>query len=173
MRKQFYKINLRKIVKILDNSINVITMTMLAVMLTLIAYQVISRYILKAGSALIDETVRYLYIWFIYFGMVLATKERQHISITMVIDKFKGKTKSLFYLIANALWLYFNLYVVVVSVDLIKNLAPLQTRTAAWNILQTTLYTVLPICFAWTSIYIFRDIVIYARQLAAKGVTDK
>jgi len=153
------------VIKFLDNSITVITMTMLAIMLTLIAYQVIARYILKTGSAIIDETVRYLYIWFIYFGMVLATKERQHVSITMLVDKFKGKYKVTINILSNIFWLYFNLYVVIVSIKLINEMAPIKARTAAWHVLEITLYTVLPICFTWTSIYILRDIIINTRQL--------
>lgn len=161
------KNRLKAAISLIDNSVNFITVAMLALMIILIAYQFIARYILRSGSAEVDETVMILYVWFIYFGMILATKEREHIRVTMMIHKFKGKARELFYIISNTLWLYFNIYVVVVSIQLIERLSKLGTRSPVLDIFEWIIFLVLPICFLWTSIYIIRDIVQQIRKLLA------
>src|SRR5699024_10122602 len=115
-----------------------------------------------------NELITYLFIWFIYFGMIVAAKDKEHISVTMLVNTFKGKGQDIFYIISNGLWLYFNIYVTVISIQLIDHLFQLGNLTAMLKISVWVLYIVLPLCFIWTSIYIVRDMIFQIRKLVVK-----
>jgi len=160
----------RRFVIIGNKFIEISSMLTLGVMLTLIAYQIVLRYIFRHGDSTANELVSYLYIWSIYLGMVCAAKDREHIAVTMLPDKFPPKAKALTYFFANACWLYYNLFVCYASITLINKMIPLGAKTAVLQVYQYYFYLILPISFIWTSIYVIRDAVHYMKAFVGKEV---
>ncbi|WP_236645382.1 TRAP transporter small permease [Aidingimonas lacisalsi] len=63
-----------------------IVMTAFALMLTIMAIQVISRYVLGIAVPWTDEASRYLFLAEIFLGSILALHHQEHIRITVLVD---------------------------------------------------------------------------------------
>lgn len=64
-------------------------------MLTLMVFQVWARDVFKISVSWTDEGTRYFFIWAIFLGSALAQRGREHIRITMLIDRFSYPLRKL------------------------------------------------------------------------------
>jgi TRAP-type C4-dicarboxylate transport system permease small subunit len=84
---------------------------LLAVMVVLIFSNAAGRYLFSAGFAAAEEVGRLAFVWLIFLGAVLAVRERSHVGVDMLVQRFgpRGKKLSLAamnLLILYALWLF-------------------------------------------------------------------
>ena len=157
-----------KFANFMDKFIDITAMTLCAVLFILLIYQVILRYVLGQGNANTNEIVTYLFIWVIYLGMIVGSKDKEQIAVTMLPDALKPKARSAMLLLSSFIWFFYNTYVIITSIKLIQKMIPLGAKTSALQIYQYYLYMILPICFIWTSIYVVRDAVNHAKVLLGK-----
>lgn len=68
--------------------------TSLAAMLVVILALVISRYVVGTSVFWGEELARYLMFYMVNLGAALAVRHRQHPSITVIADHFKGPTSA-------------------------------------------------------------------------------
>ena len=64
-----------------------------AIMIIIITYQVIMRYVFANANSWSEELARYMFIWLVWIGAAYATKLRKNIIIDVVASKFKGNVK--------------------------------------------------------------------------------
>ena len=62
-------------------------------MLVIMVLQVLFRYVLKISVPWTDEAARSLFIWEIFLGCALAQRGRNHIRITIFIDRLQLRTR--------------------------------------------------------------------------------
>lgn len=62
-------------------------------MLLIMVLQVLFRYVLKISVPWTDEAARSLFIWAIFLGCALAQRGRNHIRITIFIDRLEMRTR--------------------------------------------------------------------------------
>ncbi len=84
---------------------------LLAIMVVLIFTNAAGRYLFSAGFASAEELGRLAFVWLIFLGAILAVRERSHVGIDMLVQRFgpTGKRISLGamnLLILYALWLF-------------------------------------------------------------------
>lgn len=106
-----------------------IVVMILASMACLVFLNVVLRYGFNSSINVTEEVSRYLFVWLAFLGAILAFKENQHVSVTMLTSKlfpFKRKLLAIFTdslmlfccgLIVNGSWLQFQLN--------LHNLAPI------------------------------------------------
>lgn len=99
-----------------------VVMTAFALMLIIMAIQVISRYALGMAVPWTDEASRYLFLAEIFLGSVLALRYQEHIRITVVTDLLPTPLRH----VANAL------------ADLVCMLVLLMLIVGAWNMMERT-----------------------------------
>mgnify|MGYP000963276912 FL=1 len=71
-----------------------IAAALLVFLTILLSLQVFARFVLGTGVSWSEELSRYIYVWSIYFGCVLATKEDKHIRVTAQLDLLPKKVKN-------------------------------------------------------------------------------
>lgn len=71
----------------LDLLLGSICCLMLAIMVGIACWQVISRYILDVPSTLTEEMLRFSLVWVSMLGMAFVVGKKQHISLTILLDK--------------------------------------------------------------------------------------
>ena len=82
----------------MDKFLSIACAVLLSFMTILVLIQVFSRYVLNSPVAFTEELVRYSLIWTGFIGAAYAFSTREHMSLTLVRDKFTGKAHT-------ALWL--------------------------------------------------------------------
>ena len=84
-----------KIIQFLDRSEEVILVGMFALMVLIIFIQVIMRYIFNNSLSWSEELGKFLFVWISWLGISIGAKRKEHIKITMFIDKVSPKLKCL------------------------------------------------------------------------------
>ena len=75
----------------MDKVLSIACAILLSFMTILVLIQVFSRYVLNSPVAFTEELVRYSLIWTGFIGAAYAFSTREHMSLTIVRDKFTGK----------------------------------------------------------------------------------
>ena len=70
-------------------------------MLVIMILQVFFRYLFKISVSWTDEGSRYFFIWAIFLASALAQRNKEHIRIEMVVDKFSPRIRRVFYFLTD------------------------------------------------------------------------
>jgi TRAP-type transport system small permease protein len=72
--------------RLLDHGVEAIAAAMLAVMVALVFGNVVLRYGFNSGIAVSEELARFLFVWLVFMGSVLAARRREHLGM----DSFRN-----------------------------------------------------------------------------------
>ena len=92
-----------------------IATVLLSIMTLLVLYQVFTRYILNNPAALTEELVRYFLIWTGFIGAAYAFSTREHMSLTLIRDKFTGKAHTALLVVIDGLILLMAIFVFTIG----------------------------------------------------------
>lgn len=92
---------LNKIKFVVDKIFEVISTLILAVMTVLVVYQVVTRYVFNAPSAISEILSQYLFVWMIMFGSAYVYGSHEHLTIDIIKDKFPPKVNMIVEVITN------------------------------------------------------------------------
>lgn len=132
----------------------------LALLVGVLTGQIFFRYVLHTGLAWSEEISRFAFIWFVYISASLAAQRGTHIRVTLFTRWFPGGQRAAL-LLADAIWIGFNAFVVVAGILLIQ-------RTLQYPVYSTSLF--LPLAYIYTVIPIAHGLMILRiveRQWAA------
>jgi len=143
----------KRISEVLNKFIKIFAGTMLIIMTIVVTVQIIFRIFFSALS-FTEEISRYLLVWSSLFAASVAYKQGAHIAVTFIVEKFKGKSKSLMAIIINLISVIFFLIVIFYGLQLI-NMQVFQTSPALL-IPMRYIYLCIPISF---SVMLFHSLV--------------
>ena len=92
-----------------------IATVLLSIMTLLVLYQVFTRYILNNPAAFTEELVRYFLIWTGFIGAAYAFSTREHMSLTLIRDKFTGKAHTALLVVIDGLILLMAIFVFTIG----------------------------------------------------------
>lgn len=144
------------ILNFLNNIESYVCRTLLAVFVTLLFIQIISREIFQHSIAWGEELATYLFVWFAYFGASHAAKMAAHNRVTFQFKPFPKIVATISEFIADMIWLAFNVYFVYLSYDFVFNRMNLFWKSQTLGLPMKYFYMVLPIAFALMSIRIIQ-----------------
>lgn len=99
--------------RILNQSIKVITILFLSTLTVLVPIEVFLRYLFGKSLYITEEFTRYLMVWVVFLASSLALREDSHISIGILVNRFRGRTRSWLNLIAQALLIFFLIFLII------------------------------------------------------------
>jgi len=152
MMEKIY-LEFKRISEVLNKFIKIFAGTMLIIMTIVVTVQIIFRIFFSALS-FTEEISRYLLVWSSLFAASVAYKQGAHIAVTFIVEKFKGKSKSLMAIIINLISVIFFLIVIFYGLQLI-NMQVFQTSPALL-IPMRYIYLCIPISF---SVMLFHSLV--------------
>lgn len=79
--------------KIVDNILAIASITILSIMSILVVYQVVARYVLNNPSSWSESVVTYGFIWLSMICGAYVFGKRDHMAMTFILDKIKGKKR--------------------------------------------------------------------------------
>ncbi|MDG2918083.1 TRAP transporter small permease [Bisgaard Taxon 10/6] len=85
----------------LFNGIQILLGVMLAVMIALVFFNVILRFFFNSGLVWSEEVSRYVFVYVIYLGAIVAMKENAHLGVDTFIKKAPEKLKWLLFVLGR------------------------------------------------------------------------
>ncbi len=130
----------------LDKILETILVTIMAVMVVNVLWQVGSRFILQSPSSFTDELARYLLIWLSILGASYVTGKKMHLSIDLLAQKINPAKKGLLNTIVYSIVAVFAFLAMVIGgANLVYIVASLGQTSPALEIPLSVVYIVLPI----------------------------
>lgn len=149
--------NIRSIIiNLLDNIESYICRFLLAIFVTLLFAQIISREIFSYSIPWGEELATYMFVWFAYFGASHAAKMAAHNRVSFQFKFFPPIVATISEAFADLIWLGFNLYFVYLSYDFVFNRMNLFWKSQTLGIPMKYFYLILPIAFTLMSIRIIQ-----------------
>ena len=99
----------------MDKILSIACAVLLTFMTVLVLIQVFSRYVLNSPVAFTEELVRYSLIWTGFIGAAYAFSTREHMSLTLVRDKFTGKAHTVLLVAIDGLILLMAIFVFTIG----------------------------------------------------------
>ena len=126
----------------MDKILSIACAVLLTFMTVLVLIQVFSRYILNSPVAFTEELVRYSLIWTGFIGAAYAFSTREHMSLTLIRDKFTGKAHTALLVVIDGLILLMAIFVFTIGGF---KLAASREFSALLGIPRSLVYSIAPI----------------------------
>lgn len=142
---------LKKGVLLLDDKFEEIVVVILCCLLVLsLTYTVVVRYgfhtpLLSTISNWAEELATFSFVWLLYFGAILATKNGQHFSITVQFKLLPKKFQRFAFIPGYLGWMLFNLVIIKLGIELVNFSAE---ESMALQIPMKFVYFIIPLSFA-------------------------
>lgn len=143
-------------INLFDNLESYICRLLLVVFVSLMLVQIVSREMFGYSFSWIEELATYLFVWFAYFGASHAAKMAAHNRVTFQFKPFPKIVQTVSELIADMIWLAFNLYFVYLSYDFVFHKMNLFWKSQTLGVPMKYFYMVLPISFIFMSIRVIQ-----------------
>ena len=142
---------------------------LLAVFVTLLFAQIVSRQIFGFSITWIEELSIILFVWFAYFGASYAARMAAHNRVSFHLNALPRTKVRVIEAIGDAFWVMFNLVFIWQSVEFISRLKPfVKAQTLGWE--MRYVYLVLPIAFTLMTIRILQ--VNYIKLVRGEEIAD-
>ena len=101
---------------------------MMAVMVVVMCYQVVLRYVFNNSNIWSEEVTRYLFVYVSLLGSFIAARKNTHLKVDFFVNLLKGNVKRYFTIITNIAVILFVIYLIPLSYNLslstMRNISP-------------------------------------------------
>lgn len=130
----------------LNKLIQSFVVALLALMVAVVSWQVLSRYALSAPSAWTEEVARMILVWLGFLGAAYAHSEKAHLGIDLLEQSLTVKSRYFLAGLVNVLGVFFAATVLIVGGGLLVHLTwELRQTTAVLGIPMACVYAVIPV----------------------------
>jgi TRAP-type C4-dicarboxylate transport system permease small subunit len=139
-----------KVKKVLDQTLEVLVMVVVAVLAIDVLWQVFTRYVLKHPSSWTEELAVFLLIWVALLGAAVALNRGAHLGIDYFVGKLNKKTRLHTEIFAFFCIACFAFCVMLLGgIDLVQTTFHLEQESPALGIKMGYVYLAIPIsgCF--------------------------
>lgn len=143
--------------KRLDQFLGSICCLLLAAMVCIACWQVISRYIVGVPSTTSEELLRFSLVWLSMLGMAYVAGKNQHISLTILVDKVSPAVRRWWMIVLQLTFAAFSIWVLIIGGLKISSISMLQISPAL-GIPMGKIYYALPVAGALIIVYSLMNI---------------
>jgi len=130
----------------LDKWVAIFLITLMALMVANVTWQVVSRYVFQSPSSFTDELSRYMLIWVGMLGAAYVAGKNEHLAIDILLTKLKGKAQDRLMILIHLCVLIFALVVMVIGgSNLVYLTLVLEQKSATLQIPMGAIYSIIPI----------------------------
>ncbi len=145
-----------KIYRFLDSIESYICRTLLAIFVTLLFAQIISREVFNYSFSWSEELSTYMFVWFVYFGASYAVRLSAHNRVTFQFKKLNKKTVNYIEGISDLFWIAFNVYFIYLSFNFVFFKMNLFWKSQTLGVPMKYIYIILPLAFTLMTIRIIQ-----------------
>lgn len=158
-----------KLKSVVDKALSVILVTLMALLVIDVLWQVFSRYVLNNPSSFTEELARFLLIWVGLLGASYAAGKKMHLAVDILPTKLEGRRRRYLVIFILAATILFVLTVMVFGgIRLVTITLYLGQTAAALQMPLGYVYLILPISGLLIAFYASLFIVDEVRALSGK-----
>lgn len=131
--------------KVLNKAVEWFSIAVVAVMVVLVLWQIVARYLLNSPSAFSETLTRYLFVWLVLITATYAFGSREHMYISVLNDKLRGKWKLAVNILIEIITILFALCVMVYGGSIITGMNMVQLDSSL-HIPIGIIYSIIPFC---------------------------
>ena len=140
---------MKYILKFIDDKFEeIIGITLLAVVVTVVFMGVVLRLVFHSGLTWGEEVARYGFLWVCYLGASYGVKSNDHIRINFMVNVFPKGARKVLRVITDIIWLGFNIAIVIFSMDYYLRQKNFLGLTGTLYIPLHYVFLVIPVGFA-------------------------
>lgn len=149
---------MKQLKQIINKVVEWISIGLVVVMVLLVLWQVVARYLLNNPSSFSEALTRYLFVWLVLITSTYAFGSRDHMYIAALNDKLKGKTKTVVNILIEALTILFAGCVMVYGGSIITRMQ-MVSLDSSLHIPMGVVYGVIPVCGVLIMFYCICNII--------------
>lgn len=157
--------------KVLNQLLGGICSLLLAAMVCVACWQVISRYIVGVPSTATEELLRFSLVWLSMLGMAYVAGKNQHISLTILVDKVSPAVRRWWMIVLQLTFAAFSIWVLIIGGLKISSISMLQISPAL-GIPMGKIYYALPVAGLLIILYSVMNIVDLLKATSSAADTD-
>lgn len=149
----------KKIYKWLDvNFEPIIVTTIFFVMTTLVALQVVLRFVFQTGFAWAEEVSRYLFVWVIFLAVSYATRSNRHIKLSVILALFPDKGKRIMSIVSDFLFFIFSALILYYCYQVVASTQAYGDMAVTIDVTLNVLYAAGVVGFALNTIRLIQNL---------------
>jgi len=145
--------------KLGSNFEEILCNSLLAVMLIILTYQVILRFVFKNSNAWSEELARYLFIWFIYAGASYAAQKIAHIKIDSLMNLYPKRARKFIRYTGIIIWIMFNVVVIITGTNYVITLHQADQVSLGLGIRMSYIYAAIPVGYALMTFRLVQNLI--------------
>lgn len=143
----------------IEKILNVLMVVCISGMVILVFGNVVLRYLFSTGITWSEEMSRFLFLWSVFLGSIIAFKDNSHLSVNSLIKRLPFRVRQILLLIGDVMILYILWMFFDGSRKLIRN--SMFTVAPATGISMSVVYTIGIIGSVGMVLMLFRNIYIH------------
>lgn len=143
---------MKKLKQMIDKAVEWFSIALVIVMVLLVLWQVIARYLLNSPSSFSEALTRYLFVWLVLSTSTYAFGSRDHMYISALNDRLRGKTRTVVNILIEILTILFAACVMVFGGSIITRMQ-MVSLDSSLHIPMGVVYAVIPVCGVITVFY--------------------
>ena len=136
----------------IDKAVEWFSIALVIVMVLLVLWQVIARYLLNSPSSFSEALIRYLFVWLVLITSTYAFGSREHMYISALNDRLRGKIRTVVNILIEVLTILFAACVMVFGGSIITRMQ-MVSLDSSLHIPMGVVYAVIPVCGVITVFY--------------------
>lgn len=143
---------MKKLKQMIDKAVEWFSIALVIVMVLLVLWQIIARYLLNSPSSFSEALTRYLFVWLVLITSTYAFGSRDHMYISALNDRLRGKTRTVVNILIEILTILFAACVMVFGGSIITRMQ-MVSLDSSLHIPMGVVYAVIPVCGVTTVFY--------------------
>mgnify|MGYP001624035145 FL=1 len=143
---------MKKLKQMIDKAVEWFSIALVIVMVLLVLWQVIARYLLNSPSSFSEALTRYLFVWLVLITSTYAFGSREHMYISALNDRLRGKIRTVVNILIEVLTILFAACVMVFGGSIITRMQ-MVSLDSSLHIPMGVVYAVIPVCGVITVFY--------------------
>lgn len=143
---------MKKLKQMIDKVVEWFSIGLVIVMVLLVLWQIVARYLLNSPSSFSEALTRYLFVWLVLVTSTYAFGSRDHMYISALNDRLRGKTRTVVNLLIEILTILFAACVMVFGGSIIARMQ-MVSLDSSLHIPMGIVYAIIPICGVITVFY--------------------
>lgn len=143
---------MKKLKQMIDKAVEWFSIALVIVMVLLVLWQIIARYLLNSPSSFSEALTRYLFVWLVLITSTYAFGSRDHMYISALNDRLRRKTRTVVNILIEILTILFAACVMVFGGSIITRMQ-MVSLDSSLHIPMGVVYAVIPVCGVITVFY--------------------
>ena len=143
---------MKKLKQMIVKAVEWFSIALVIVMVLLVLWQVIARYLLNSPSSYSEALTRYLFVWLVLITSTYAFGSREHMYISALNDRLRGKIRTVVNILIEVLTILFAACVMVFGGSIITRMQ-MVSLDSSLHIPMGVVYAVIPVCGVITVFY--------------------